>query len=44
MFEWELTPNSRSIENDPIYKDIISLYFDHSQHTTITDFWNLLRK
>lgn len=44
MFEWELGPNSKSIDNDPIYKDMVQLYFDHSNLSTITDFWNLLRK
>lgn len=45
MYEWESNTNSKTIENDPIFKDMIQMYFDHSNRGhSIADFWNLLRK
>lgn len=44
-FEWELSASSnKSFDHDPIYKDMVQLYFDHSNTSPIIDFWNLLRK
>lgn len=45
IYDWESITSSKAIENDPIYKEMIQLYFDHSNKgNSITDFWNLLRK
>ena len=38
-----MTPNTRVIEQDPICKDMIQLYFDHSEGTAIKNIWNAFR-
>lgn len=31
FFEWQVNASTLNFENDPVYKDLIYFYFDHSQ-------------
>ena len=43
-FEWQLNSATLNYENDPVYKDLTTNYFDHSRtEDTNTYLWNRYR-